>query len=483
MDPGTQPVVVRNRYRLLRQLGAGGCGTVYAVEDLLAGGEPQRRLALKAVFLERDDDTVLELLRREFRALAVLHHPLLARVFDFGRLPERDGLPGALARPGYFFTRDLIEGTDLYTHCLELDPLAICAVCREVAEVLEVLHRSGLVHGDLKPSNVIVSDDGRPHLIDFGLVRTEGDSLGSSGTRAYLAPEVLGGRGDDRRVDLYALGITLYRLLRKQFPARHGPIGEHEPLSLAGLDVPAGLERVLQRLTELDPDARFPTGAEAALALNELTATTGAPRASQGRAFLAPAPGGNITTPLASLEILTRLRLLECNRGPTLVGLQGEAGMGKSTLLRELAWRCQLEGIEVVRGEFRSSDLRAHGPWTEVLTQIAGITGRRHPLEQQGPELAAPFGLAQAVSGLGTRSLKHSTARPHNADTGPAPRRTWRSAPPLAGPSALRASPTRTGWRSMHTAVVTGPGCVPIPAQSHAIAGTDRESRTARSLH
>jgi tetratricopeptide (TPR) repeat protein len=400
--PGSEAAILRNRYRVLGQLGAGGGGTVYEVEDLLAGEQQGRRLALKAVFLERDDDAVLDLLRHEFRALAVLRHPLLARVHDFGRLPALSTLPGATARSGYFLTRDMIGGTDLYTHCLELEPPAICGICRQVAEVLEVLHRSGLVHGDLKPANVIVSADGRPHLIDFGLVRVEGYSFGSSGTLPYLAPEILGGRGDDRRADLYALGITLYRLLTKRLPLRNATterlVEWHRrrgPLRLPDTETP-GLERIVQRLTSPDPDQRFPTAAEAALALSEIAAPTGVAR-PQSRPFIAPAPEGSITAPLVSLEALVRRRLLHRAEGPTLVALQGDVGMGKSTLLRELAWRCQLDGVEVVRGEFRASDLRAYAPWPDILTQIAGATAIPHPLERQAPQLAAPFGLFQAI--------------------------------------------------------------------------------------
>ena len=211
MDDST--IVLRNRYRVVKRLGTGGGGSVYAVDDLrsIDGSE---RLALKALFIgDRNKRALLELLQQEFRVLATLRHPLLARVYDFGRFPENSGLEGASGRPGYFYTRDLIEGDDLARYCGDRAVVEICSVCQRTAEALDVLHRTGMVHRDFKPANVIVSADGRPHLIDFGLVQGEGTTSQTTGTAQYFAPEMLRGQVVDRRADLYALGITIYQLL------------------------------------------------------------------------------------------------------------------------------------------------------------------------------------------------------------------------------------------------------------------------------
>ncbi len=380
-------LLLRNRYRVVERLGAGGAGTVYAVEDQRKRGP---LLALKALFSSASQEVMLEALKREFRSLATLRHPAIARVYDFGRIPEGSGLPGSEGRPGYFLTRDLVEGQDLELHCEGLDPATICQVCARTAEVLDVLHRAGVVHGDLKPANVIVSRDGQPHLIDFGLVHSEGQSGTGAGTIAYVAPETLAGRPVDRRVDLYALGISLYQLLTGRLPLPGATLAEliawhmdGDPLTVSPLvDVPPEVDEVVHRLTMKAPDRRYPTTAEAALAMAAAATRCGAPQAApRARVFVPPAPGENLTDPLMELEAAAHRRLIQGREGPALVVVEGEPGAGKSTLLQELAWRCQLAEIEVHRGEFHAGDPRAFGLWTDLLAQVAGLSGEPHPLE------------------------------------------------------------------------------------------------------
>jgi len=277
-----------------------------------------------------------------------------------------------------------------------------------------VLHQAGMVHGDLKPANVIVSDDGRPHLIDFGLVRHEGQSFGSSGTLPYLAPEILHGRAEDRRADLYSLGITLYRLLTNKLPRRTASVSElsswhlrRGPLVVSALrEVPPVVDRIVQRLTDPDPELRFPTAGEVALALDEVSRSGPRPRLH----FVPPAPGASLLEPVRQLEALVRARLLpDVGGGQTAssaVVLQGEIGAGKSTLLQELAWRCQLEEIEVLRAEFRLGDRRAFGAWQELLTQVAGVTSAPHPIQQSSMQDTEPFGLFQRISTYLARSAR-----------------------------------------------------------------------------
>jgi len=415
--------VLRNRYRVLQRLGAGGVGSVYRVEELHSaaardgGGGTVRsgpgaggaQLALKALFTSHDSQVLLSSLRLEFRVLANLRHPLIARVHDFGSLPADSGLEGSEGRPGFFFTRDLIDGQDLEAHCEPLSVAQICQVCQHTAEVLDVLHRSGMVHGDLKPANVIVSDDGRPHLIDFGLVRTEGQSSKAAGTAAYLAPEVLRGQTIDRRIDLYALGISIYQLVTRRLPLPGANLAELVSWHLDGAPlrpsdvpdlpeaVPEELDRLVVRLTSRDPDQRYPSAAEAALALAEAVERAGAPAARRASFFVPPAPGGNLTAPLVELEAAVRNRA-RGSGGPALIAVVGDPGAGKTTLLQELAWRSQLSGVEVIRGAFRSGDPRAFGALGDLLDQVAGVAGTSHPLEAAAAGSADRYALFQQIS-------------------------------------------------------------------------------------
>jgi len=384
--------ILRNRYRVLRRLGAGGGGSVYMVEEF-HGAQHRVQLALKALFTEQGQEALLASLRQEFRVLATLRHPLIARVYDFGSLAADSGLEGSRKRPGYFFTRDLIDGEDLEHHCRDQSLAQICLTCQHTAEVLDVLHRAGMIHGDLKPANVIVgADDQRPHLIDFGLVRSEGQITSASGTAAYLAPEMLRGNEVDRRADLYALGISIYQLVTGRLPVPLASLGElitwhleGDPLRISpAREVPEELDEIVLRLTDRDPDRRYPSAAEVALALAEVVARAGGgPGPPRPLIFVPPAPGENLTAPLVELEQATQERLQRRTPGAQLIAVEGDPGSGKSTLLQELAWRCQLAGIEVVRREFRQGDPRAHGPWIDLLSQIAGVVQMPHPL--QGP--------------------------------------------------------------------------------------------------
>ncbi len=408
-------IVLRNRYRVLRRLGAGGVGSVYMVEELRRGAGASR-LALKAVFSDDSQQALLASLRLEFRVLANLRHPLLARVYDFGSFPAGLELEGAEGRPGFFFTRDLVDGRDLETHCEGKSIAEICLCCQRTAEVLDVLHRAGMVHGDFKPANVIVSPDGRPHLIDFGLVHTEGQNSLPSGTAAYLAPETLRGARVDRRVDLYALGISIYQLVAGRLPLPGANLGEliawhldGEPLRLSRVrSVPEELDEVVHRLTLRDPERRYPSAAEAAVALAEAAIAAGAtPLPRPPRIYVPPAPGENLSEPLIELEGAIRQRVVG-EGGAALLALEGDPGGGKSTLLQELAWRSQLSGVEVIRGEFRSGDPRAHGLWSEILSQVSGAVGTPHPLEALEAAEGDRYAIYQRISSYLAESASRS---------------------------------------------------------------------------
>ena len=415
--PLNEPLLLRNRYRVVRRLGAGGGGTVYAVEDLRKRGAAQQ-LALKAHYSADNEQLLLEALQREFRILATLRHPSIARVYDFGRIPAGCELPGARGRGGFFFTRDLVHGQDLQRHCQELSAAEICWICARTAQVMDVLHRAGMVHGDFKPANVIISSDGEAHLIDFGLVHTEGQHGTGSGTMAYVAPETLAEQPVDRRIDLYALGITVFQLLTGRLPLPDANLAQlvmwhmdGDPLRVSEhRDLPAAVDRVVHRLTERDPDRRYPTAAEAALALAEAAQACGATHrgaTSQAQQFVQPAPGENLAEPLARLEAAVGRRVLRGAGGPALISVEGEPGSGKTTLLQELAWRCQLAGVEVLRAEFHPTDRRALGLWTDLLNQVSGVVGQAHPLGQPAAGGAERYALYQQL----VEFLERSAAR------------------------------------------------------------------------
>lgn len=252
------------RYRIVRRLGAGGCGVVYLAEQ----EEPVRReVALKLIRLGMDTERVIARFALERQALALMNHPYIARVLDAGVTESGRS----------FFVMELVVGDRITDFCdqrrlslrerLELFIL----VCQAVQHA----HQKGIVHRDLKPSNVLVTaQDGAPapKVIDFGVakaVSNDAEELGATiavehfiGTPAYMSPEQAEpGRPDvDTRSDLYSLGALLYELLTGQPPF------DTRRLLAAGLDE---LRRILREEEPVRPSLRvrrLPAAEQAALA-------------------------------------------------------------------------------------------------------------------------------------------------------------------------------------------------------------------------
>ncbi|HUH01437.1 MAG TPA: sigma 54-interacting transcriptional regulator [Kofleriaceae bacterium] len=380
--------MIRGRYEVLRRLGEGGGGSVYEVRDTLAG---DAHIALKALWPGAHDEALVAALRAEFGTLATLRHPRLCRVFDFGRLPPRELAPEMAGadgdRHGFFLTRELVAGNDLSAAAKQRghDLREVCVLLADAARGLEVLHRSGLRHGDFKPANAIASEHAPDtvRLIDFGLSVAE-TAHRSAGTLVYMAPEVLTGRAIDRRADLYALGITLYELATGTLPcgsARGADLiawhvsGDRPRLEDAVRQVPPQLARLCGQLMARSPEDRLPTAGEVAAALTACAIELGAnPREGVPEPIVGPA------LPLPQVAALERAFEHRRRRrgGPALVHVIGDAGAGKSTALTELAWRAELAGAEVVRGASAAHG-RPLGVFGAALEQLAALTGQPAP--------------------------------------------------------------------------------------------------------
>jgi hypothetical protein len=251
------------RYRILRRLGRGGMGTVYLAHDT----QLDRRVALKVPHLRPGNDRdLLRRFEREARAASTLDHPNLCRVYDVGAI---DGTP--------YLSMAYIEGRPLSDEIRARGPFpqrTAAALVRKLALALEVAHRAGVVHRDLKPGNVMLTRRGEPVVTDFGLARRDHPDdlrLTSSGqllgTPAYMAPEQV--RGDTAASgpasDVYALGVILYELLTGAPPFRgdqqavFGQILAGEPArpSAARPDLDPALEAVCVKAMAKRPEDRF----------------------------------------------------------------------------------------------------------------------------------------------------------------------------------------------------------------------------------
>lgn len=211
------------RYRLLQQIGEGGCGVVYMAEQ----EEPvRRRVALKVIKLGMDTRRVIARFEAERQALALMDHPNIAKVLDAGATEH--------GRP--FFVMELVRGVRITDYCDEnhLPTEARLKLFGQVCQAIQHAHQKGIIHRDIKPSNILVTlHDGVPvpKVIDFGIAKaTTNERLTDKtlftafeqfvGTPAYMSPEQaeLSGLDIDTRSDIYALGVLLYELLTGRTP-------------------------------------------------------------------------------------------------------------------------------------------------------------------------------------------------------------------------------------------------------------------------
>jgi eukaryotic-like serine/threonine-protein kinase len=269
-------------YRLLQEIGRGGMGTVYLAEREDVG----KRVALKLVRGGLASPHNVERLLRERRVLAGIEHPNIAALLDAGTTP--DGLP--------FFAMEYVHGQPIDRYCdeRELDLRARLALFESVCAAVAYAHSGGIVHRDLKPSNILVAFGERRvpevKLLDFGIARVlEEDPLSpeltGTGMRLmtpeYAAPEQVRGEEVGAAADVYALGVTLYRLLTGRSPYRLSgrSLGELEravtdqepiPPSLVlrlstdkrGLPIAADLDRIILQTLAKEPDRRYASAAE-----------------------------------------------------------------------------------------------------------------------------------------------------------------------------------------------------------------------------
>jgi serine/threonine protein kinase len=203
--------VIDGRYRVLKRIGSGGMAEVYCVEDQQLG----RRVALKLLHRRfADDEQFVERFRREASSAAGLSHPNIVGIFDRG---EWDGT--------YYIAMEFVEGRTLKDIVRErgaAPPEAAADITLQILRALRFAHQRGIVHRDIKPQNVLIDNDGRVRVADFGIARagvsdmTETGSV--MGTAQYLSPEQAQGKPVDARSDLYSTGVVLYELLTGRVP-------------------------------------------------------------------------------------------------------------------------------------------------------------------------------------------------------------------------------------------------------------------------
>jgi hypothetical protein len=274
--------VLRGRYRLDVHIATGGVGEVWQGTDLAI----DRRVAIKVLRPEHEaDEEGLARFRAEAHHAGSLSHPNIAQVFDYG---EPSG-----SEPGYL-VMELVDGLSL-SQILDDGPLPpedVMDVVAQSALGLAAAHRTGLVHRDIKPGNLLLRWDGLLKITDFGIAHADGQTTVTQpgmliGTPAYLAPERVAGGPATPAGDLYALGVVAHQCLTGQVPFA----GEALVVALAHLDrelpalptwVPSDVAALVTGLTRKDPAARPPSAWDVALWAEQLQASLSSPEAQGG---------------------------------------------------------------------------------------------------------------------------------------------------------------------------------------------------------
>src|ERR1700691_1835023 len=255
VEPNT---IIDGRYRVRSRLGSGGMADVYLAEDQLLG----RSLAVKVLHHHfAEDQEFVERFRREASSAAGLSHPNIVGIFDRG---EWNGT--------YYIAMEYVAGRSLKTIVREQGPLEPARAIDIVIQILQAArfaHRRGVIHRDLKPHNVILDEEGRAKVTDFGIARAGASDMtltGSiMGTAQYLSPEQAQGHAVSAASDLYAVGVILHELLTGAVPfdgdtavAIAFKQVSAQPLapSVANPAVPAALDEIVLRALAKDPAAR-----------------------------------------------------------------------------------------------------------------------------------------------------------------------------------------------------------------------------------
>jgi serine/threonine-protein kinase len=293
-----QGIVVDERYELDHKIGSGGMADVWLAEDT----ELDRKVAIK-ILHDRfaQDKEFVQRFQREAQSAAGLQHPNVVGIFDRG-----------VFRDTYFIAMEYVDGPSLKDLVKGgMGTQEAIDVTRQILNAARFAHRKGIVHRDLKPQNVLIDDEGRVRVADFGIARGGENSditaTGSvMGTAQYLSPEQAQGKETTPRSDLYSIGVILYEALTGRVPfegdsavavaLKQVSEAPRRP-SAINPNVPPALDAVVMRALAKDPDARFKDADAFLKALDAAERAPDTPRPQDTAAYAAVSPEGETELP------------------------------------------------------------------------------------------------------------------------------------------------------------------------------------------
>jgi serine/threonine protein kinase/Flp pilus assembly protein TadD len=269
----TRGSTLAHRYEIIEELGKGGMGRVYRVEDT----KLKQEVALKLIKPEiSSDKKTIERFRNELKIARTIRHKNVCGMFDLG---EAEGTR--------FITMEYVSGEDLKSFIRRAAPLSTSrtiSIAKQVCEGLSEAHRRGVVHRDLKPSNIMIDKDGNVRIMDFGIARSleEKGITGAGvmiGTPEYMSPEQVEGKEVDQRTDIYSLGVILYEMLTGRVPfegdtalsiaVKHKTEKPKDPREL-NTQISEDISLIILKCLEKDKDKRYQSAGEVHTSLENI---------------------------------------------------------------------------------------------------------------------------------------------------------------------------------------------------------------------
>src|SRR3954453_22877759 len=353
----------RYQLRAVLKETAGTC--VYRVLD----AANKRDEAIKILRHELSEPQQLLRFKTEFSTLASLEHESIVKVLEYGLLHDR--FP--------YFTMEYFPGKKISEYFDGHSWPELYDVILQIASALHHIHHLGIIHLDLKPSNILVDERGHAKIMDFGVAVESRQVLDRQirGSLHYMPPEVLKQDRVDSRADLYALGMTLYETVTGALPGYGRPSievirmhldEEVRPPSSINPRVPPELEQIIMKLLEKDPRHRY---ASAAALLQDVAIAAGKKGdagellVGRGELFAAPLIGRKAEV----AQLGTMIDEAREGRGNGVI-VAGAEGMGKSRIVRDATLRAQLEGARVFCGRCPINRKTIYAPFVEIFQQM-----------------------------------------------------------------------------------------------------------------
>jgi Nif-specific regulatory protein len=412
---------IANRYEVIKSLGRGGWGKVYLVKDITQSENPP--LALKLIPSNISQGELLRL-KQEFYLLSHLSHPNILKVFDFGETQKH-----------YYFTMEYIAGKGFNKHFSKrlqkgIEESFYDAIF-QLLSALQFIHQKGLVHRDLKPTNILITGENHVKLLDFGFTDSvsgfsgkydfseANDIKGFKGTLGYAAPEVLKGERGDLRTDLYSMGVILYEILTHRLPfdgktpfqiIRYQLEQIPSPPLQINPHISPPISEIVMKLLSREPSNRYSSVEDV---YEDLVERYNVEYKNSELKWDFQSPITNHQPQIYTPPLIARERELiqfqnfmkKAKEGTGgVILLSGERGVGKSRLLQEFKFQGQLEEFHVLTGISSDTEKISFYPIRQILRQLP-VVGKfpfepRESEEERLPEEAKKWRIFDEVAGI-----------------------------------------------------------------------------------